>query len=157
MVMLHSIEDGRRARQRLDQRLRPLKPVEQFMVPPKGWIKAIREALGMSGVQFGKRLGVSPQTANALEKSEVNASIKIETLRKAAEALDCTLVYALVPNSSLDQTVKSKAEAIAKAEISRVSHTMKLEDQTVGQNGMAERIEAYTREVLQSRDIWKQL
>ena len=155
--MQHSIEDGRKARQRLDQRLKPLKPVYQFIMPPKGWIKAIREALGMSGVQFAKRLGVSAQTANALEKSEMNASVKIETLRKAAEALDCTLVYALVPNSSLNQTVKNKAEIIAKAEINRVSHTMKLEDQSVGQNDMAEQIETYTREVLQSRDIWKQL
>ena len=87
-----SIEIGRKPRERLDARLDQLKPVDRFKSPPKGWIKALREALGMSGAQFAKRLGVSPQTASAMEKSEVNASIKLETLRKAAEALDCTLV-----------------------------------------------------------------
>ena len=46
----------RRARQRLDERLLALKPVDRFKAPPKGWVRAIRDALGMTGVQFGKRL-----------------------------------------------------------------------------------------------------
>ncbi len=152
-----TMEAGRKARERLDERLMRLKPADQFKMPPKGWIKAIREALGMSGVQFARRLGVSPQSANALEKSEMNASIKLETLKKAAETLDCTLVYALVPNSSLEQMVRARARAIAINEINRVSHTMKLEDQSVGNKELEKQVEAYIRNLLKDRDIWSQI
>jgi predicted DNA-binding mobile mystery protein A len=95
------IDTRTKARHRLDERLSPLRPVDRYAVPPKGWVRAIRDALGMTGVQLAKRLGISPQSADAMERSEASGAIKLETLRRAAEALDCTLVYALVPNKSL--------------------------------------------------------
>ncbi len=146
----------RKARERLDKKLTQLKPVIQYQVPHKGWIKAIREALGMSGVQLANRLGVSAQTANALEKSEVSASIKLETLRKAAEALNCTLVYALVPKSSLEETVNLRTKMIAKQALKTVSHTMKLEDQSVSAKVSDQQIEDYIQNILKERDIWRQ-
>src|SRR5258706_15467021 len=106
-----------RARQRLDERLLVLKPEERFRAPPKGWIRAIRDALGMAGVQFAKRLAIRPQSVEALEKSEANGSIQLKTLRRAAEALDCTLVYALVPNTSLEGAVRERARKIAKRDL----------------------------------------
>ena len=90
-----------RARQRLDVRLEPLKPAGRFQPPPKGWVRAIRDALGMTGVQFAERLKVRPQSVEALEQSEANGTIQLKTLKRAAEALGCTLIYALVPNNSL--------------------------------------------------------
>lgn len=149
-------EVRQRARQRLDERLRPLKQLERFQAPPKGWIRAIREALGMSGVQFARRLKVSPQSVDALEKSEANGSIKIETLRRAAEALDCTLVYALVPNSSLEKAVLDRARRIALRDLGRVAHTMKLEAQGTGDADLEARIDAYIRNTLRERDLWEQ-
>lgn len=146
----------RKARERLDKKLTQLQPVNQYQVPHKGWIKAIREALGMSGVQLANRLGVSAQTANALEKSEVNASIKLETLRKTAEALNCTLVYALVPKSSLEETVNLRTKMIAKQALKIVSHTMKLEDQSIGAKVSDQQIEDYIKNILKERDIWRQ-
>ena len=86
-----------------------MKPEDRFDPPPKGWVRAIREALGMTGVQFARRLRVTPQSAEALEKSEANGTIQLKTLRRAAEALDCRLVYALVPNSSLEDNVAARA------------------------------------------------
>lgn len=144
----------KKARQRLDERLLPLKPEDRFHVPPKGWIRAIREALGMSGVQFAARLGVRPQSVEALEKSEASGSVKLETLRRAAEALDCTLVYALVPNTSLEDMVRSRSRAIAKRDLGRVSHTMKLEAQGTDNADLEERIEDYIRDNLSERDLW---
>jgi predicted DNA-binding mobile mystery protein A len=145
-----------KARQRLDERLLPLQPVDRFKAPPKGWIKAIRNALGMTGVQFAKRLKVSPQGVDTLEKSEANGSIKIETLRRAAEALDCTLVYALVPNTSLEATVRERARKIALRDLGRVAHTMKLEAQGTGDADLEARIDAYIRNTLKDRDLWGQ-
>jgi len=143
-----------KARKRLDERLLPLKPEDRFRAPPKGWIRAIRDALGMTGVQFAAKLGVRPQSVDALEKSEANGSIKLDTLRRAAEALDCTVVYALVPNKSLEEMVRSRARTIAMRDLGRVSHTMKLEAQGTGDADLETRINAYIRDNLNERDLW---
>lgn len=144
----------RRARQRLDERISGFKPEDRLRPPPKGWIRAIRDALGMTGVQLAARLGVRPQTVEALEKSEASGSIQLSTLRRAAEALDCTLVYALVPNTSLEDAVNRRARKIAIRALQRVAHTMKLEVQETGDAGMEARIEAYIRDAIKDRDLW---
>ena len=97
--------------------------------PPKGWIRAIREALGMTGRQFARRLGVSPPRVTALEREEVGGGLSIKSLRQAAEALDCVLVYALVPRNSLTEMVEDKAKKLAMARSDRVAHSMLLEEQ----------------------------
>src|SRR5947208_2937483 len=143
----------RRARERLDERLALLKPVDRLRAPPKGWVRALRDALGMTGVQFARRLGVRPPSVAALEASEANGTIQLKTLRRAAEALDCTLVYALVPNDSLEGAVRARARRIALRELGRVAHTMKLEAQETGDANLEARIEAYIRDVLKERDL----
>jgi predicted DNA-binding mobile mystery protein A len=97
--------------------------------PPKGWIRAVREALGMSGRQFASRLGVTPPRVTVLEREELTGGISLKTLRQAAEALDCEVVYALVPRGSLRQTVRRQAEKVASAQLARVGHSMVLEAQ----------------------------
>jgi predicted DNA-binding mobile mystery protein A len=152
-------EARRRARQRLDERLVALKLEEKrraLKPPPKGWIRAIRDALGMSGVQFAKRLAIRPQSVEALEASEASGAIQLKTLRRAAEALDCTLVYALVPNTSLQDAVHSRARNIAIRDLKRVAHTMKLEAQQTGDENLEERIDAYIRAQVNERDLWKE-
>jgi predicted DNA-binding mobile mystery protein A len=144
----------RRARQRLDERLAPLQPGDRFRPPPKGWVRAIRDALGMTGVQFARKLGIRPQSVDALERSEANGSIQLKTLRRAAEAIDCTLVYALVPNATLERAVRERARDIAMRDLGRVAHTMKLEAQDTGNADLEARIEAYIRDVLRERDLW---
>ena len=147
-------EARKRARERLDERLAPLKPGERFRAPPKGWVRAIRDALGMSGVQYARRLRVRPPSVAALEASEENGTIQLKTLRRAAEALDCTLVYALVPNDSLDGAVRARARKIALRDLGRVAHTMKLEAQETPDGATDERLEAYIRDKVKERDLW---
>ncbi|MEW5964541.1 MAG: mobile mystery protein A [Pseudomonadota bacterium] len=143
-----------RARQRLDERLAPLKPEIRLTPPPKGWIRAIRDALGMTGPQFAARLNIKPQSVADIEKSEATGSIQLKTLNRAAEALDCTLVYALVPKQSLEGAVQSRARRIAMKDLARVAHTMKLEDQGVDDAALEERIAAYIQDVIKDRDLW---
>lgn len=145
-----------RARQRIDERLAALRPEDRFAPPPKGWIRAIRDALGMTGVQLAARMKVRPQTVDALEKSEASGSIQISSLRRAAEALDCTLVYVLVPRRSLEEAVHERARKIAMRDLGRVAHTMKLEDQETGDASTEKRIEAHIRSVLDHRDLWNE-
>lgn len=147
-------ETRKRARERLDERLVPLKPAERFRAPPKGWVRAVRDALGMSGVQFARRLGVQPPSVAALEASEESGAIQLKTLRRAAEALDCTLVYALVPNDTLEGAVRARARKIALRDLGRVSHTMKLEAQETPDGSTDERLEAYIRDKVKERDLW---
>ena len=145
------------ARQRIDDRLSAFKPANRFAVPPKGWIRAIRDAIGMSGSQLGRRLGMKPQSVADLEKSEAYGTIQLKTLRKAAEALDCTLVYALVPNTSLDAHVQTSARTIARKELARIGHSMDLEAQGLSAREREAQIDDYIREHLRERDLWEQL
>ena len=142
------------ARQKLDERLALLKPENRLAPPPKGWIRAIREAIGMTGPQFAARLSITPQSVSDLEKSEATGSMQLKTLSRAAEALDCTLVYALVPKTSLDESVNARARRIAMKDLKRVAHTMKLEDQAVDDAGLEARIEAYIRNRIKDRELW---
>jgi predicted DNA-binding mobile mystery protein A len=143
-----------RARQALDEKLSPLRPASRLAPPPKGWVRAVREALGMSGAQFAARLGVTRQSMDDLEKSEAAGSIQLATLRRAAAALDCQLAYALVPNSSLEKMVSDRSRDIAVRDLSRVARTMALEDQEVQSNGDGDEVEAYVRDHVRDRDVW---
>jgi predicted DNA-binding mobile mystery protein A len=120
-----------RSRANLDERFKELGPVTRFAPPVRGWIKAIREGLGMSSAQLAKRLRVKQPSVVALEQSEVKGTIELATLRRVAEALDCTLVYALVPNQPLEAMVRDRARTFARNRLEAVEHSMLLEDQKV--------------------------
>ncbi len=111
----------------------------------------------MTGAQLGTRIGVRPQTVESIEKSEAAGTIQLNTLRRAAEALDCTLVYALVPNSSLEAVVEARARKIATRELQRVAHTMRLEAQGTDNGDSESRIQAYIRDRLSERDLWNEV
>lgn len=83
----------------------------------------------MSSTQLGARLGITSPSIIELEQREASGSISMSSLLKAAEALDCTLVYALVPNSTLEETFSDQARKVAARRFHQVSHTMELEAQ----------------------------
>lgn len=142
------------ARLHLDRRSAAFKPGARFMMPPKGWIRAVRDALGMSAVQLGRRMGVKPQTIADIERSETHGTIQLKTLRRVAEALDCTLVYALVPNRPLESMVEDRARAIARRDLDRIAHSMDLEAQGLSPKERDEQIERYVRDHVRERDLW---
>lgn len=143
-----------RARARLDSKLASSKPVDRFAIPPKGWVRAIRDAIGMTGAQLGKRLGMTAQGIVGLERSEASGTIQLNTLRRAAEAMDCVIVYALVPKTSLTEMVDRRAREIALRALGRVSHSMALEDQQVDRD-LDKRIQTYIETALRDRDLWE--
>jgi predicted DNA-binding mobile mystery protein A len=145
----------KRGRELLDERLMPLRSHDGLKRPPKGWIRAIRDSLGMSGKQLAQRLNIAAQNVDVLEKSEAADTIQLKTLRKVAAALDCSLVYALVPNTSLESMVTTRAREIAHHDLGRVAHSMKLEAQGTGNHELEARIESYIRDNLKERDLWK--
>lgn len=142
------------ARNVLDKRFATIRPIKQYAVPPKGWIRAIRDAMGMTRAQFADRLNMSAQGVSKLENSEANDTVRLNTLRKAAEALDCSLIYALVPNASLEEKVHTRMRKIALRALGRVSHTMALEDQSVRDDELENRIDRFMRESIRDKDLW---
>ena len=117
------------ARKHIETRLAPLRERPELARPPRGWIRAIRDAYGMTTRQLAKRMGKSQSVIVEMEKGEARDSLTLATLRNAAEALDCTLVYALVPNAPIEELCRKRARMVASQRLSRASHSMALEDQ----------------------------
>jgi len=117
--------------------------LKQVAMPPTGWIKAIRTAIGMSMQQLGNRLNISKQGVMDIEKREKDGSITIKSLREIARAMDMQLVYGFVPNDgSLDALIEKRATELATQIVIRTANTMKLEDQA----NSKKRIEAAIKE-----------
>jgi predicted DNA-binding mobile mystery protein A len=143
------------ARWALDVQLKPLRGMEPLIRPDRGWIRAIREAIGMTTGQFAHRLGVSQPRVAALEKAEANEVVTLKSLRQAAEALDCVLVYALVPKKSLEDIVKDRARYVAEQQLARTNHTMRLENQGVSKQRLERAREELANELMRSdRRLW---
>ena len=113
----------------LSKRLQGLSRPELREPPGKGWIRSIREALGMSYYQLAKRIGVSQPTVVNWEQREAKGTISLKSLRKVAEALQCDLVYALVPRKPLREILADRALQKAKTIVEQTSRSMSLENQ----------------------------
>jgi predicted DNA-binding mobile mystery protein A len=144
------------ARRALDDRLTPLRRNEELRAPSAGWIKAIRQALGMTTAQLGRRIGVSQPRVVELEQAEANRSVTLKSLERAAEALGCRLVYALVPNEPLETRVQRHAEAVAHQHMAAAGHSMRLEDQGTAPAVEAREVTRLAAELLARRParIW---
>ncbi|TVR92184.1 MAG: mobile mystery protein A [Trueperaceae bacterium] len=116
--------------------------------PPKGWIRAIRDALGLTVRQLAQRMGKSHSVVVRLEGSEAADTITLGSLRAAAEAMNCSLVYAIVPNRSLAETARERASAVAEAHLARVQHTMQLEDQALDRDDLQQQRERLIESIL---------
>ena len=121
-------------RQQLEATLQNFRSLLDISMPPKGWTRAVRDALGMNGRQLADRLDVTRQRAAIIEKDELAGSVTLKSMRRVAECLDCAFVYAFVPRTSLEQTLREQATRVAKNRLTRVSHTMRLENQQLSDN-----------------------
>jgi len=125
--------------------------------PPSGWIKAIREALGMPAAYLAKRLGIVPSSVSRMETSEADDTITLGSLRRAAEALGCELQYALVPKQTLAQTIATQANKVAHERIKTVAHTMALEAQATSSDATDTQANELVASLLNGsrRELWR--
>lgn len=147
-----SARNSRQAREALDRRLAALAPASRFAVPRLGWVRAIRDALGMTAADLASRMGISGASVRAMEQTEVTAGIRMATLRRAAQAMDCTLVYAFIPNDSLQSTVEQQARRVLQEQLGRSWQTMALEDQAGEMTSAA--VESQFQAILDSSRLW---
>lgn len=116
-------------RRQLDQHINQLRSLDTYDRPSRGWIRSIREALGLTRSQLSQRLRVTPQNIENLEKAEEERNITLKSLEKVSEAMNCRLYYVLIPENSLENTVNQQILKKAQQIIGYVSHSMALEDQ----------------------------
>ena len=121
-----------RSRELLDGHFEEWQHLRQLARPPRGWVRAVREALGMTAAALAARLGTTAGAVTRLEQSEAADRIRLDTLRRAADALGCDLVYLLVPRRPLNAIVRDRARELAHRQVSAVEQTMRLEDQATG-------------------------
>jgi predicted DNA-binding mobile mystery protein A len=134
----------------LDRSLEPYKAAGKIPRPSKGWIRTIRQALGVSSGELARRLGTSRQLPLQLEKGEAEDRITLKSLRAVANALDCDLVYALVPRAgSMEELIENRARVEAKKRVLGVEHSMALENQAAGR--IDETVEEETRRLVRKR------
>jgi predicted DNA-binding mobile mystery protein A len=143
----------RTARRRLDQRLVGLDLGQR---PPRGWVRAIREALGMTTAELGRRMGLTQSRVSQIERSEELGSIRLDTLERAAQALNCQVRYVFVPNEPLEEMVQRQARLRAQAEVDAVTHTMALEDQVPEPGVLDSLVQEMAERFVDERHLWEQ-
>ncbi len=123
--------------------------------PPGGWIRTVREALGMSLRQLAKRTGLSKTAVASIEKNEAKGSVRLESLVRLADAMDCEFVYAVVPRRSLEETLKRQTTLAAEHLVRRVSDSMELEAQGTSQEERDRLVEELEKRLRDNpADVW---
>ena len=135
--------------QQLNEKMDQLSGLQHVIVPPIGWIKAIRNSLGMSMEQLGKKLSITKQGVMDIEKREKEGAITIKSMQEIAKAIDMQFVYGFVPVAgSLDQMIEMRALEMARKIVQRTSTTMKLEDQVNSKERIEKAIKERAAEVI---------
>jgi predicted DNA-binding mobile mystery protein A len=125
-------------------------------LPPEGWLKTVRHALGMSGTQLAKRLGVTKSRVSKAEQGEMTGSITIKTMQSMAEAMNCRFVYAVVPDQEIEEMIKKRALQKAREQVRSASTHMALEAQTLSDDQLIFEIDRIASEMVEKMpsDLW---
>ena len=135
--------------QQLNEKMDQLTGLQHVIVPPIGWIRAIRNGIGMSMEQLGRKLSITKQGVMDIEKREKEGAITIKAMQEIAKAMDTQFVYGFLPNAgSLEQMIETRALEIAKTIVQRTSTTMKLEDQVNSKERIENAIKERATEII---------
>jgi predicted DNA-binding mobile mystery protein A len=137
----------------IERRLDSLREIKGKTIVSNGWIKFIRKAMGLSSTDLAKLSNLSPRTVTQAERREIEGKISLSTLKKMAEAMECELVYSLVPKASVRDTIKNKAKAKAIKRLKEAGLHMKLEAQEAESN-IQDQIEVLTQKLIDNGDVW---
>ena len=142
--------------QQLDSSLGPWRSLQRSR-PSGGWLRAIRQALGITTRQLAKSGGVTQAAIVDTERTEAKGDITLATLQRYAAALDCELSYVLVPKRPLQEMVEERADRIARDQVSRVRHSMTLEDQQTSKENVERDVEELKRKLLEGKRsrLWR--
>ena len=143
----------------LDETLKQFSTLAGVNRPLKGWIRAIRDALGMNNRQLAQRLGVGNSRIPRIEQDEITGGLTLKTMNRVADELDCIFVYGFVPRTSLRETIRNQAESLAKKRFKKLMHTMELEDQGLSSNENKKVLDSLVEEIINSSSatLWEDI
>ncbi len=142
-------------RLQLDKQFGEIKHILKFDRPLLGWVKTLRNALGMTSTQLAKRMNVSQARISNIESAEIEGTLTLSKLNKTAKALNCKFVYFLVPEKSLEEIVKEQAVKTVMESNKNVAHSMGLENQSVAKEQKFIEAEAEALIFEESNKIWE--
>jgi predicted DNA-binding mobile mystery protein A len=147
------------ASEQLDKRLSKLASIAEMERPSRGWIRAVREALGMTTGQLAKRMKVHQPRISELEHNEVEGNITLKSLERAAAAMGCRVGYIFIPEKPLTETLRDRASEMADKHLASVDHTMKLESQGVNDRAQSKELHQMVVSKLLQRParLWDEL
>src|ERR1700722_17924100 len=129
-----------------------------LQTPPEGWLRTVRNALGMSGSQLAKKMGVSRARIAQAEQAELRGGVTLKSMQATAEAMGCRFVYAIVPPGRVEDVIMAQARKKATAVVGTASKHMALENQALPNDRIAQEVERLTREIAQDMpsDFWRE-
>ena len=144
------------AREQLDETIKSFDSLKVMSAPRKGWIRAIRDTLGMTGRQLAKRLEVNQQRVARIEQDEILGKVTLNTMQNTAEAMGCIFVYGIVPRNSLEKLVRTQAEVIAQKRMARSNQMMRLEKQELSEAEKAKAMQNLIDEIIETmpKTLW---
>ena len=127
-----------------------------MILPPEGWLRTVRKALGMSGAQLAKRLGVTRARVAQAETAELFGGVTLKTMEAAAAAMGCRFIYAVVPPKRIDEIIAAQAKKNAMAVVGTASKHMALESQAMSNDQIELETERIARDLIHemSPDFW---
>lgn len=138
----------------VQERLHSLVENDLVSKPPRGWIRFMREALGMSSRALAKKVGVSPNTLSEAEKAEKDETITIKRLRRVADSMNCDLVYYLLPRTDIQTMIDERARHVATQKVREAQGHMELENQGVSKSYLNDQIEEEFEKIKHSKKLW---
>jgi predicted DNA-binding mobile mystery protein A len=126
-------------------------------IPPEGWLRTVRNALGMSGAGLARKMGVTRARVTQAEHAELTGGVTLKSMQTMAEAMGCRFVYAIIPLSGrVEDIITAQARKKAIALVGTASTHMALEDQALPDDKIAQEVERLTREIAREMppDFW---
>ncbi len=127
-----------------------------FSIPSNGWLRMVRNALGMSGTQLANRLGVTKARISKAEQDELTGSVTLKTMQNMASAMNSRFVYAVVPENEIEEIIKKRAYKKAREQIKSASIQMALEAQALNDKQLAFAVDKLVSEIIEKMpsDLW---
>jgi predicted DNA-binding mobile mystery protein A len=144
------------AREQLNETMKKFESLKTMSAPRKGWIRAIRDTLGMTGEQLAKRLNVNQQRVARIEQDEVLGKVTLNTMQNTAEAMDCIFVYGVIARDDLERIVRRQAEVVAKKRMARSNQMMRLEKQELSEKEKSKAMQNLIDEIVETmpKSLW---
>jgi predicted DNA-binding mobile mystery protein A len=132
--------------------------IAELKAPPEGWLRTVRNALGMSGADVANKMGVTRARVTTAERAELTGGITLKSMQATAEAMGCRFVYAIVPASGhVEDLIAAQARKKAMTIVGTASNHMALENQKLPDDKIAQDVEHLTRELAEEMppDFWR--